>query len=137
MVKEGFRCAICQSAADCFGEHYVSCGGNGDHIHRPNSLRDALLAAACSVCCFVAPEAIATTDSWSQLSSCQPVAPLLEEWLMSSPGCDRHLSFTEADKFRKHLPLNVTHSLWQIKGNGLPTKMPGHWSHPLDDGAKR
>ena len=46
MLEEGSRCAACQSAADYFEDHHVSCGGNGDRIHRHDSLRDSLLAPA-------------------------------------------------------------------------------------------
>ena len=46
----GARCVnhrpICQSPADLYGDHQVGCGGNGDRIHRHNSLRDALYSAA-------------------------------------------------------------------------------------------
>ena len=46
MLEDESRCILCQSAADHFGDHHVSCGGNGNRIHRHDSLRDALLAAA-------------------------------------------------------------------------------------------
>ena len=46
MVEEGTRCPVCQAAADPYGDHQVGCGGNGDRIHRHDSLRDALFSAA-------------------------------------------------------------------------------------------
>ena len=46
MTEEETRCPICQAAADPFGDHQVGCGGNGDCIHRHDSLRDALFSAA-------------------------------------------------------------------------------------------
>ena len=36
----------CQSQADLYGDHQVSCGGNGDRIHWHNSFRDAIYSAA-------------------------------------------------------------------------------------------
>ena len=46
MVEEGVRCPICQVVADPLGDHQVGCGGNGDRIHRHDSVRDALFSAA-------------------------------------------------------------------------------------------
>ena len=46
MVEEGARCSICQVVADPLGDHQVGCGGNGDRIHRHDSVRDALFSAA-------------------------------------------------------------------------------------------
>ena len=46
MSEEGYRCSICNSEADTFGDHQVGCGGNGDRIHRHDSLRDAIFSAA-------------------------------------------------------------------------------------------
>ena len=46
MFGEGARCSICQALADPFGDHHVGCGGNGDRIHRHNSVRDAVFSAA-------------------------------------------------------------------------------------------
>ena len=37
---------VCQALADPFGDHHVGCGGNGDRIHRHNSIRDAIFSAA-------------------------------------------------------------------------------------------
>ena len=46
MLEEGSRCPVCQVTTDGFGDHQVSCGGNGDRIRRHDSLRDALFSAA-------------------------------------------------------------------------------------------
>ena len=46
MVEEGTHCPICLRAVDQFGNHQVGCGGNGDRIHRHDSIRDALFSAA-------------------------------------------------------------------------------------------
>ena len=46
MIEEGHQCPFCQSPADSFGDQQVGCGGNGDRMHRHDSLRDALFSAA-------------------------------------------------------------------------------------------
>ena len=46
LFEDGSICPICQVAADPFGDHQVGCGGNGDRIHRHDSIRDALFSAA-------------------------------------------------------------------------------------------
>ena len=46
IFAEGVRCPVCRSVADPFGDHHVGCGGNGDRIHRHNSIRDAIFSAA-------------------------------------------------------------------------------------------
>ena len=42
------RCSVCASEglADPFGDHHVGCGGNGDRIHRHDSIRDVLFSAS-------------------------------------------------------------------------------------------
>ena len=42
------RCPMCGlfDIADPFGDHHVGCGGNGDRIHRHDSIRDVLFTAA-------------------------------------------------------------------------------------------
>ena len=46
MIEEGHHCPFCQSPVDRFGDYPVGCGGNGDRIHRHDSLRDALFSTA-------------------------------------------------------------------------------------------
>ena len=46
MSEEGARCRICHAVAEPFGDHQVGCGGNGDRIHRHDSIRDAVFSAA-------------------------------------------------------------------------------------------
>ena len=46
MVEDGSHCLICLRAVNQFGDHQVGCGGNGDRIHRHDSIRDALFSAA-------------------------------------------------------------------------------------------
>ena len=42
------RCSVCakEGIVDSFGDHCVGCGGNGDRIHRHDSLPDILFSAA-------------------------------------------------------------------------------------------
>lgn len=46
MVENGSKCPVCSIPTDAFGDHQISCRGNGDLIHRHDSLRDALFSAA-------------------------------------------------------------------------------------------
>ena len=46
IFAEGVRCPICLVSADSYGDHHVGCGGNGDRIHRHDSIRDAVFSAA-------------------------------------------------------------------------------------------
>ena len=46
MTEDGLHCPICHTVADPFGDHRVGCGGNGDRIHRHDSIRDAVFSAA-------------------------------------------------------------------------------------------
>ena len=46
MVMEGSSCPVYDTVADCMGDHLVTCRGNGDMIHRHDSLRDVLFSAA-------------------------------------------------------------------------------------------
>ena len=46
MVENGSKCPVCSVDIDTFGDHHISCRGNGDLIHRHDSLRDALFTAA-------------------------------------------------------------------------------------------
>ena len=45
-MGRGGRCPVRQALADPFGDHHVGCGGNGDRIHRHNSIQDAIFLAA-------------------------------------------------------------------------------------------
>ena len=46
MVMEGSSCPVWDTVADCMGDHLVTCRGNGDMIHRHDSLCDVLFSAA-------------------------------------------------------------------------------------------
>ena len=37
---------VCQVTADAYGDHQVGCGGNGDRIHRHDSIHVAVFSAA-------------------------------------------------------------------------------------------
>jgi hypothetical protein len=39
-------CPVCSSAADIYGDHHISCSGDGDRIWRHDAVRDALFVAA-------------------------------------------------------------------------------------------
>ena len=45
MTREG-PCPACGNKADPYGDHQISCGGNGDRIHRHDSIQDALFSVA-------------------------------------------------------------------------------------------
>ena len=44
--KPNAICPICKEVSDVYVDHQVGCGGNGDRIHRHDSIRDALFSAA-------------------------------------------------------------------------------------------
>ena len=48
MTDDVSSCSACgkSAAADPLGDHQVGCGGNGDRIHRHDTIRDALFSAA-------------------------------------------------------------------------------------------
>ena len=39
-------CPVCDTGADCMGDHLVTCRGNGDMIYRHDSLRDVIFPLA-------------------------------------------------------------------------------------------
>ena len=82
MVEEGARCPICLGAADAFGDHQVGCGGNGDRIHRHDSIRDALLSAAQSAALAPRKE----VPSLIPGSSSRPADVYLPNWRRGQPA---------------------------------------------------
>ena len=46
MLEEGSVCLVCQVSTNGFRNHQVSCGGNGDIIHRHDSLGNVLFSTA-------------------------------------------------------------------------------------------
>ena len=126
MVEEGTRCPVCQVAADPYGDHQVGCGGNGDRIHRHDSLRDALFSAAQSAALAPrreVPSLIPGSSSrpadvyfpcWkrgqpaaldvSVISTLQQLTVIL--WSIYHPGpCSIHRGGEKADRSRSPLPL--------------------------------
>ncbi len=55
---------------DAYGDHQVGCGGNGDRIHRHDSIRDALFSAAQTAA--LAPRRGPLIDPWILQSSSRP-----------------------------------------------------------------
>ena len=46
LYPEDSACLVCSTPGDIFGDHQVSCGGNGDRIHRHDALRNIISAVA-------------------------------------------------------------------------------------------
>ena len=46
ITREGPPCPVCWGMADSLGDHQIGCGGNGDRIHRHDSIWDALFSVA-------------------------------------------------------------------------------------------
>ena len=65
MIEEDSPCSVCQAMTDPYGDHQVGCGGNGDKIHRHNSLKNVLFFG-CMVCSSRSQERNAVTDPWIQ-----------------------------------------------------------------------
>ena len=82
MVEDGIRCPVCQRNADSFGDHQVGCGGNGDRIHRHDSLRDAFYSAAQSAA--LAPRR--EVPSLIPGSSSRPADIYLPHWKRGLPA---------------------------------------------------
>ena len=82
MVEEGSHCPICLRAVDQFGDHQVGCGGNGDRIHRHDSVHDALFSAAQTAA--LAPRKEVTSLIPGTLS--RPADIFLPIWQRSQPA---------------------------------------------------
>ena len=106
MVEEGTRCPVCQAAADPYGDHQVGCGGNGDRIHRHDSLRDALFSAAQSAA--LAPRR--EVPSLIPGSSSRPADVYFPCWKRGQPAA---------------LDVSVISTLQQLTVNGAST-IHGH-----------
>ena len=81
MSEEGHRCSICNSEADTFGDHQVGCGGNGDRIHRRDSLCDAIFSAAQSAALVPRKE----VPSLIPNTQCRPADIYLPNWKRGLP----------------------------------------------------
>ncbi len=82
MTEEGATCPICRGAADAYGDHQVGCGGNGDRIHRHDSIRDALFSAAQSAALAPRKEVPSLIPS----SSSRPADVYLPLWKRGQPA---------------------------------------------------
>ena len=82
MVEEGAVCPVCQRVTDPYGDHQIGCGGNGDRIHRHDSIRDAVFSAAQSA-------ALAPRKEFPALipgSSSRPADVYLPNWKRGQPA---------------------------------------------------
>ena len=82
MVEEGAPCPVCQRVADPYGDHQIGCGGNGDRIHRHDSIRDAVFSAAQSAALAPRREVPALVPA----SSSRPADIYLPTWKRGQPA---------------------------------------------------
>ena len=75
-------CPVCQGRADGYGDHQVGCGGNGDRIHRHDSIRDALFSTAQSAALAPWREAPLLIPG----SSSRPADVYLPNWMRGQPA---------------------------------------------------
>ena len=91
MVEEGAQCPICHAVADPLGDHQVGCGGNGDRIHRHDSVRDALFSAAQTAALAPRKE----VPSLIPGTSSRPADVYLPNWMRGQPAAlDVHVIST-------------------------------------------
>ena len=82
MGEEGAACLVCRGACDAYGDHQVGCGGNGDRIHRHDSIRDAVFSAAQSAALAPLKEAPSLIPG----SSTRPADVYLPNWKRGQPA---------------------------------------------------
>ena len=82
MGEEGAACPVCRGACDAYGDHHVGCGGNGDRIHRHDSIRDAVFSAAQSAALAPLKEAPSLIPG----SSTRPADVYLPNWKRGQPA---------------------------------------------------
>ena len=82
LAREGSCCTICRAPADAMGDHQVGCGGNGDRIHRHDSIRDAVFSAAQSAALAPRKE----VPSLIPGSSSRPADVYLPNWTRGQPA---------------------------------------------------
>ena len=82
MVEEGAVCPVCQRVTDPYGDHQIGCGGNGDRIHRHDSIRDAVFPAAQSAALAPRKEVPALIPG----SSSRPADVYLPNWKRGQPA---------------------------------------------------
>ena len=82
---------FCQGAADAYGDHQVGCGGNGDRIHRHDSIREAVYSAAQSAALAPRKEAPSVIPGFSS----RPADVYLPNWKRGQPAAlDIHVIST-------------------------------------------
>ena len=96
MVEEGARCPICQVVADPLGDHQVGCGGNGDRIHRYDSVRDALFSAA-QTAALAPRKEVPSLIPWNQQPLHRRVPPQLDEGTTGRSRRSRYVHPPAAD----------------------------------------
>ena len=82
IADEGTPCPICRTAVDPHGDHQVGCGGNGDRIHRYDSIRDAIFSAAQSAALAPRKEVPALIPG----TSSRPADVYLPNWRRGQPA---------------------------------------------------
>ena len=108
MVEEGARCSICQVLADPLGDHQVGCGGNGDRIHRHDSVRDALFSAAQTAALAPRKE----VPSLIPGTSSRPADVYLPNWRRGRPAAlDVHIISTLQQLTLKEASVTQGHAL--------------------------
>ena len=82
MADEATLYPICHSAGDPHGDHQVSCGGNGDQIHRHDSITDAVFSAAQSVALASLKEVLALIPGTCN----RPADIYVPNWIRGQPA---------------------------------------------------
>ena len=82
MSNAGTICRLCSRQADSFGDHQVGCGGNGDRIHRHDSIRDGFFSAAQSAALAPRKE----VPSLIPASNSRPADIFLPNWSRGRPA---------------------------------------------------
>ena len=108
MVEKGARCPICQVVADPLGDHQVGCGGNGDRIHRHDSVRDVLFSAAQTAALAPRKE----VPSLIPGTSSRPADVYLPNWMRGQPAAlDVHVISTLQQLTLKEAAVTQGHAL--------------------------
>ena len=88
MVEDDEEGVRCQVVADPLGDHQVGCGGNGDRIHRHDSVQDAVFSAAQTAALAPRKE----VPSLIPRTSSRPADVYLPNWMRGQPAAlDVHL----------------------------------------------
>ena len=113
MSEDGATCPVCQGAADAYGDHQVGCGGNGDKIHRHDSIRDAVYSAAQSAALAPRKEAPSVIPG----SSSRPADVYLPNWKRGQPAAlDSHVISTMQQQTLVGASTTPGHALGQRLG---------------------